>query len=282
MTVNKILVVGSTGYLGLHILKQLQANNQDFIALARNKKKLISNGIPADRIITAQVSDVEQLEGICQGIDVVISCLGITRQKDGMGYMDIDYQANLNALREAEKSGVRRFIYISAFKAQQYPQVRMLKAKERFVRELLNSTIESPCVIRPNGFFVDMEEIYQMAAKGKVYLFGDGNTRINPIHGEDLANFCIGHFATKERELDIGGPEALSVKQIAELAFQAQDKSASIARIPDVVRRILLYVLKWLPEKWAGAPEFFLTMLDEDAVAPQYGERTLGAYYSKM
>lgn len=132
MTSKKVLVVGATGYLGLHIIKQLQKRRLDFVALARNRQKLLVNGVNEAQIIEAQVTSQQQLEGVCNSVDVVISCLGITRQQDGLKYMDIDYQANLNVLLEAEKAGVEKFIYISALNAAKYSNVRMLKAKERF------------------------------------------------------------------------------------------------------------------------------------------------------
>ncbi len=100
-----------------------------FCALARNDKKLRSLGLSESQIIQAQVTNREELSEVCDGIDVVISSLGITRQKDGFSYEGVDYQGNLNLLEEAKRAGVKKFIYISAFNAQNYPDVRLLKAK---------------------------------------------------------------------------------------------------------------------------------------------------------
>jgi hypothetical protein len=36
-----------------------------------------------------------------------------------------------------------------------------------------------------------MDEFYHMAVKGRIYLFGDGSYKSNPIHGEDLAQVCV-------------------------------------------------------------------------------------------
>lgn len=202
-TSSTVLVAGATGYLGLHIVKQLIANNYHFVALARSKQKLIENGVAESQIVQAEVTQPASLVGVCKGVDVVISCLGITRQRDGLRYMDVDYQANLNLLREAERAGVRKFIYISAFNAQRYPQVRLLKAKERFAARLLQSQLLQPCVIRPNGFFSDLEVYFQMAKAGRVYQFGDGAVRLNPIHGEDLAEFCLGKLRLSGSQLPI-------------------------------------------------------------------------------
>ncbi|MBM7035399.1 SDR family oxidoreductase [Vibrio ulleungensis] len=279
--VKKMLIVGATGYLGLHIIKQLQQNNQNFVAVARNRSKLIAYGVLPSQIIEAEVTDPQQLMGICEGVDTVISCLGITRQKDGLSYMDVDYQANLNVLLEAEPAGVRRFLYISAFNAEHHPKVRLLCAKESFAKRLLASTQVSPCVIRPNGFFVDLEEYFHMATKGKIYQFGQGKMKMNPIDGEDLAQFCLSQIESDEHQCDIGGPQVLTVNEIAELAFKTQNKAPTITSIPDVVRRGSIALMGKLPEKWGGPAEFFLTMLGQDSVAPHFGKHTIEQHFKR-
>lgn len=85
-------------------------------------------------------------------MDAVITTVGITRQKDGLTYMDVDYGANVNLLREAERAGVSRFIYVSVLNGNNMRHLKICNAKERFVDQLSLSDIDS-CVIRPNGFF---------------------------------------------------------------------------------------------------------------------------------
>lgn len=278
----KILLAGSTGYLGLHIVKHLLIQGFDFIALARHQDKLIARGVPDAQIVQCEATQASSLTGICDDVDVVISCLGITRQRDGLSYMDVDYQANLNLLLEAERAGVKKFIYISAFNAQKYPQVRLLQAKERFAARLLHSKTVQPCVIRPNGFFSDLEAYFQMAKSGRVYQFGEGAVRLNPIHGDDLAQYCLAAILRTEREMDIGGPEILSMNQIARLAFDAINKPARIIKLPDSLRRGALWLVSRLPDQWGGAAEFFLASMSQDAIAPAYGELMLGEHYAQL
>jgi len=278
----KILVAGSTGYLGRHIVSELISCKADFTALARSPEKLRSMGVQEQQVTLAQVTDPDSLSGCCDGVDIVISVLGITRQQDGMAYMDVDYQANLNLLREAERAGVKKFIYISAFKANEYKQARLLAAKEKFAEQLLRSDKLMPCVIRPNGFYSDLEEVYRMASSGRAYLFDHGRVKLNPIHGQDLARFCIGSIDSNETQLDIGGPDILSCKEIAELAFHTQNKPVSILSLPDWVRKLSLAVMKKLPEKWGGPAEFFLTVMSGDMIAPRYGEISLKQHFESL
>lgn len=66
----------------------------------------------------AEVTKPETLKHLFDDVDVVICTVGITRQKDGFTYMEVDYQANANLIDEAKKSGVNRFIYISVLNGE--------------------------------------------------------------------------------------------------------------------------------------------------------------------
>lgn len=113
---NRVLLAGATGYLGGFLLHELTRRNYSTRVVVRNPSRL--SGVSNVDIRTAEVTQADTLRGICDDIDVVISTVGITRQKDGVTYMDVDYQANVNLINEALHSGVKRFIYISVFNGE--------------------------------------------------------------------------------------------------------------------------------------------------------------------
>lgn len=279
---NRILVAGATGYLGQYIVKNLVERGFDTTVLVRNPKKFETFGIPVNRLLQAEVTNQSSLENCCCGIDVVISTLGITRQTDGLSYMDVDYQANLNLLKEAKKSGVRKFLYVSVLNGEKLKTLKICEAKEKFAEELENSDLEN-CIIRPNGFFSDMTEFYNMAQKGRIYLFGDGQLKSNPIHGEDLAQVCVDAVSQEENEIDVGGPETLSQNGIAKIAFEAAGNPVKITHIPDWMRRFVLRSLKLiLSSNKFGPIEFFMNVMAIEMTAPEYGVHTLKDYYSSL
>ena len=85
----KVLVAGATGYLGRYLVKELKKQNYWVRALARNANKFDDLSEHIDEVFEAEVTKPENLSGICDSIDVVISSIGITRQKDGLTYMDV-------------------------------------------------------------------------------------------------------------------------------------------------------------------------------------------------
>lgn len=278
----KILVAGATGYLGKYVVKNLVERNFNTTVLVRNLSKFEAFGIPVNRLVQAEVTDQSTLMNCCDGIDIVISTLGITRQTDGFSYMDVDYQANLNLLNEAKKNGVRKFLYVSVLNGEKLKELKICEAKEKFVEELRKSGLEY-CIIRPNGFFSDMTEFYNMAKNGRIYLFGDGKFKSNPIHGEDLAQACVDAIGQEEKEINIGGPETFSQVEIATIAFEAAGNPVKITYIPDWIRRLVLRSLKLiLSANKFGPIEFFMNVMATEMAAPEYGVHTLTDYFNSL
>ncbi|HKL14725.1 MAG TPA: SDR family oxidoreductase [Balneolaceae bacterium] len=277
----KILVAGASGYLGKHILEELENWGISSIALVRSVQKLDGIRPETTEVVEAEVTKPETLRRICEGVDVVISTVGITRQQDGLTYNEVDFQANMNLLTEAKSAGVRKFIYISVINGKRMRHLKMVDAKERFADELVASGLEYT-IIRPNGFYPDLKELLPMAKNGKVYLFGHGEYKLNPIHGADLAEVCVRAIAQKEREIIVGGPDILTQNEIVELALRACNKPINIGHVPDWIRVLILKVVqRLLPGHYAGPLEFFLTFIAMDHIATRYGTRRLQDFFNE-
>ncbi|CAM1365491.1 conserved protein of unknown function [Tenacibaculum soleae] len=274
-----VLLAGATGYLGRYLLKALIDKKNQVIAIVRNPNKLQNSNEDYLEIKQAEVTKPETLQDICKGIDTVISTVGITRQKDGLTYMNVDYQANINLLEEAKKAGVKHFVYVSAINGDKYRKLKIFEAKEKFVDALKSSGLNYT-IVRPNGFFSDMKDFLQMAKLGRVYLFGSGHQKFNPIHGEDLARAIVDSLEDCKKELTIGGPDILSLNEISELALHALNKPIKILHLPDCLRKLTLWSLRTFTSvKTYGPIEFFLTLMAKDNIAPTYGKHKLKDFF---
>ncbi|MCP4213357.1 MAG: SDR family oxidoreductase [bacterium] len=277
----KALVAGATGYLGRYIVKELKKQGYWVRALVRNEGKVADLKECIDEVYIGEVTLPESLENICEGIDVVISSVGITRQKDGMTFMDVDYQGNKNLLDAALAHKVSKFLYVSVINAHKIPGLKIIQAKERFVAALKESGIDY-AVIRPTGFFSDMLEFLKMAKKGKVFLFGKGNHKMNPIHGADLAEVCVSAIDRSDREMEVGGPETLTFRRIAETAFGALNREAKISCAPMWLISPLLSLMRiFTSSKTYGPIEFQVKAMTMDAIGKTYGKETLKAFFGR-
>ena len=274
-----VLIVGATGYLGRHLIRAYHVSGYKVHALARDAAKLKPFAGLLESVRIAQPTQPETMVGVCDGIDVVISTLGITRQRDGLSYMDVDYQANMNVLDEALRAGVEKFGFVHVLNAEQMPNVDVAVAKAKFAAALDAAPIDST-VICPSGFFSDLEEILTLAEKDRVFLFGDGESLITPIHGRDLAQVCVAAVESQETWVTVGGPETFSQNEIAELAFEALGRKPRISYIPFWIVRAIIGSAKALGfRSQVGVLDLFVTTSAMDMTAPHHGTRTLAETY---
>ena len=272
-------MAGASGYLGRHLVRELKERGHHVRVLVRSQAQARDLAEDSHEQFVGLITDPQSLDGLCRDVDWVFTTVGITRQKDGFTYRDVDYQGNLNLLDQAETCGVRRFFYVSVLHGPDLRRLRMVDAKEAFVDALRTRNIPS-CVVRPTGFFSDLDELLNMAAKDKILLFGRGHHRANPIHGRDLAKACVDQMEQGVPEQEVGGPEVLTHREMAQAAFKALHKPARIGSVPAWIAPPLRWLVRLLsPKSVSGPLEFFLTVMTRDMVAPTYGTRTLAEHY---
>lgn len=277
----RILVAGATGYLGSFVAQEFKSQGHFVRALARSPQKLDSLDPAPDEIAQGEVTRPETLTHLCDSIDIVFSSIGITRQKDKLTFRDVDYQGNKNLLAVALRSGVEKFIYVSVFNGPNLLHLDIVKAHEDFVNELKLSGINYT-VVRPTGYFSDMTEFLKMARKGRVYLIGPGTNRCNPIHGADLAKTCVGAISGEHLEIDVGGPQAMTYREIAELAFHSVGRKARISKVPVLLMKSVVTMTRIFNRHQGELLAFFTTAMTSDVVAPLTGTHTLGDYYQGL
>lgn len=285
----KILVAGATGYLGRYVAWEFKRRGYWVRVLARSPEKLQTEGSymePAidqlcDELFVGEITRPETLAGVCDGIDFVFSSIGITRQRDGLGFMDVDYQGNMNLLAEALDSKVRKFVFVSVFMADRIAD--LARERELFVQELKRSGLAYG-IVRPTGYFSDMSEFLKMARGGKVYILGSGRNKINPIHGEDLAGVCVDSAEANQNhsEQDVGGPITYSYEEIGALACDILGVKKKIVHIPLGLARLVAACIRPFSSRVYQAVRFFTTVMSNDFVAPKAGSHRLDHYLQQM
>lgn len=275
----RVFVAGSTGYLGSHIVRELKDRGHYVRALARDSARLEPVRDAVDDVFTADATDPEALAGCCDGIDAVVSAIGLVGKRSRQTCWDVDHGANRNLLEEADRAGVGRFVYSSVVRAPALEKLQLVRAKRAFEQDLRSSGM-TYTILFPNGFFSDFDEYLAMARKGRVYIFGDGHFRITPIDGADVAAAAADALSANASEVELGGPDVLTHEQIAQAAFHALGTTPRITRIPAWLLKSGLVLMRRLtPLRVYGIVEFPLTVLTHDVLSPTTGQRHLADHY---
>jgi len=286
----RVLVAGATGYLGKYAVRAFKRRGYFVRVLTRSEERLREAGpftAPAlseadfDEVFVGEVTQPETLGGLMDGIDLVFSSIGISRQRDRLTFEQVDYQCNRNLIDLAEQAGVKRFIYVSMQGAENIMDLAITRAHEKVVDALKASSMDYR-VVRPCGYFSDMGVLYDMAKRGRSFLVGEGTNLMNPIHGRDLAEVCVDTAEGDEREVEAGGPDVMTQRAAAELAFEVAGNPPKITVIPLWLARGLARFIGLLSTQFGDLAEFIVTAGEIDGVGPRRGTTTLREYFEAL
>jgi uncharacterized protein YbjT (DUF2867 family) len=141
----RVLLFGGSGNLGKEICKEVKRQGYILTAVVRNTTKANDLAGIADQCIIADVSNPDELKNRCGNFDIVISSLGKSvspNDKSKPSFHDVDFVVNGNILEEAIKSGIRKFVYVSAFNAEKYLHLEYFKAHHAFSERLKQSGLD--------------------------------------------------------------------------------------------------------------------------------------------
>ncbi|KEO75364.1 SDR family oxidoreductase [Anditalea andensis] len=218
-TTEKILVTGASGSLGLEVSKALHAMGHPIRAMI-NSIAEIDKLLPYTQdIVIADARNHEQLLGICDGITILISTVGksVSLFKSDPGTYDtIDYQGNLNILREAEKSGVSRVIFTSIMGCGETNRLKLAKVHYD-VERYIEGKFKDFTIFRPTGFFSGLNDLIILGKRGIIPVIGRGNFNTNSIHQADLALAITSRLTGGQKIIEIGGPQIHTRLEMAKM-----------------------------------------------------------------
>ncbi|XP_062108533.1 divinyl chlorophyllide a 8-vinyl-reductase, chloroplastic [Humulus lupulus] len=316
-----VLVVGSTGYIGKFVVKELINRGFNVIAVARersgikgkNSKEETFNELKGANVCFSDVTNFDSLEksleSLSAPIDVVVSCLA-SRSGGVKDSWKIDYEATKNSLVAGRKFGASHFVLLSAICVQK-PLLEFQRAKLKFEAELMKESEENSgftySIVRPTAFFKSLGGQVELVKDGKPYvMFGDGELcACKPISEPDLAAFiadCVLSEDKINRVLPIGGPgKALTPLEQGEILFKLLGREPKFLKVPigimDFAIGLLDFLVKIFPSM-EDAAEFgkigryyaaeSMLILDPETgeysaeKTPSYGKDTLEEFFERV
>lgn len=279
----RVVVAGATGYLGGHVVRALKEQGHFVRALVRDASRLGEAGAHVDEVFEGQATQPESLVGLGEGIDTFFTSIGVRQLSRRPTFWQVDRDANLALLAEAERAGANHFIATSVFGARAHrTQIELFEAKEQVVDRLRTSSLRYS-VVRPTGLFNDMAEFFNMATRGRVWLFGDGAAEVNPVHGADVADLVVRLVdADASTEVDVGGPEVFAMREIGDLAFELLGGRPRFAALPLGVLRAATAITAPFNPNLAALLAGFHFVNSEGAVAPVSGRHLLRSFFMEL
>ena len=251
-----ILVTGANGFMGNTIVKKLAAQGKPVRAMVRDAEKTKKRlGGLSDKIETVQgdVRDREGIKKLFEGVSAVIHLAAIAIEKGDATYEAVNTQGTINVVDAAVEAGVPRFINMSQNGASSKVPYRFLKSKG-MAQDYVAAHALSWTALRPSAVFGPQDEFFNTFARllkvtPLVFpLVGGGKAQFQPVSVFDVAEAAIRSIEddkTIGKELELGGPEVLTLAEIEKRVMEAV--GAKRLMIPAPVP--LLRPAVWLMER---------------------------------
>ncbi len=193
----RVFLTGASGFVGAYVLQELLRRGYAVRCLVRTP-----GGLPAETA-TGDVTRPESLRGLMEGCDAVIHLVGIIeeRPRQGITFEAMHVEATRHVIAEAARTGITRFVHMSANGASKRGASRYQTTKWQAEELVRQSALPRWTILRPSLIFGDpgpdrMEFCTRLAGtlikrSPILPVFGRGDYSMQPIAVETVAAACV-------------------------------------------------------------------------------------------
>jgi NADH dehydrogenase len=169
--------------------------------------------------VFGDLKDRASLEPACADMETVITTANSAQRGGSDNPQTVDLEGNRNLIDAARAAGVQQFIFTSALGVDPNSPVPFVRAKGQTESYLRESGVPFT-ILAPNIFmevWMGMVIGLPLRAGRPVTLVGEGRRRHSFVAARDVAAFAVaavGHPAALNRRVVLGGPEALSLRDV--------------------------------------------------------------------
>ena len=238
-----ILIVGASGRLGGAVARRLLAGGKPVRAMSRTPAKLEDLQALGAEVVAGDLRDPDSLARACRGIDRVLAAAHAFDGKGSNVPLAVDDAGNRRLIDAARAAGASHFVLTSILGARPDHPIDVFRYKYG-AEQYLRASGLSYTILRPTAFMelwaaLIGEPIMQ---QGKVLIFGRGTNPVNFVSVEDVARFALIALEdprARGHVIEIGGPESLTLLQVAAMFERMTGHTASKQRIPLPVMRLM-------------------------------------------
>lgn len=283
MKIQKICVLGGTGFVGRHLVARLANRGYQVKVLTRHPQR--HRGIevlPNTKLIEAGVHDSTVLLENFSGCDAVVNLVGVLHEYPGQSFRAVHAELPGKVVEACRAAGVKRLLHMSALHADaakgpsQYLFTKGEGEQVVMRAEGLAVTCFKPSIVfGPDDNFYN--QFANMLKAFPVLPLACPNARFAPIYVGDVAQafeVALENAATIGQSYELCGPRVYTFREIVEDIARMLGLKRVVVGLPDSMARLQAKLLGWLPVKIFTTDNYL--SLQVDSICDRNGLDTLG------
>jgi len=198
--VSKVLVIGSSGFLGKRVALGLRAEGYAVRCSARNLSRVQDLAVAGCDIVEGDISDLASMQRALDSVNAAYICIHTLSPQHvktaGQGFMDVEMAGLQNIVTACKANGVHRLIYVTFLgtapnASSEWVRGRW-KAEQFLLKSGLDVTVIRPAQIVGVGGFGFNTMVSQAKRPVSINLFGSGQQRMRNIAVDDMVYYLVG------------------------------------------------------------------------------------------
>ena len=255
----KICVLGGGGFIGGHFLNHLSRAGIQAVIPTRNPGARSQGRVaPGVAYPSVDIFDPEQLQNVFQGCHAVVNLVGILNEsgRDGSGFKRAHVELIETAITACEKTGIKRFIQLSALNAGTGDS-HYLRSKGDAELRLRQSSLQWT-ILRPSVVFGSDDKFLNRFAflltLGRGFMpLACPNARLQPVFVGDVAaaltQVLLDPLGTGKQVYELAGPQVYSLAELVRYTRDQLQLPGPVIGLPPSLSSLQAALLQWIPGK---------------------------------
>lgn len=262
MSAPSLLVTGASGKLGRATLEHLLARGiTGIVATTRKPEALAEFSARGVQVRAADFDDPASLDVAFRGVERLL--IVSTDALDRPGHR---FEQHRTAIDAAVRAGVKHVLYTSVVRADDEASPLLLGFDHRLTEQALRESPLGFTVLRNNWYAENLEGDLRHGLAAGTMAMASGEGKVGWVLRDDCARAAAWALADGfegRRVLDVTGPQALSLAEVAAALSEVSGKAIAAVSVPPEVRKGILVGV--------GLPEGFAEILVNSEVAMAQG-----------
>ncbi len=257
----KVLVTGSTGYVGHYVVKALLAAGHSVVSVSRDAaKSKTASGAKLEVFgnVEYRMGDVSNGNGLKEamgGVEAVVHLVGIIAEKGLQTFSRVHVDGTRNVLEAAKAAGIKRYLHMSALGASSNAVSGYSSSKFQ-AEELVRASGLDWTIFRPSLVFGVGDDFFGHVLKNLVSQapivpqIGDGMFLFRPIWVGDVAASFVQALAKPDtigKIFDLVGPKEFTFKELSALMQTVLGLKKPVVAVPLPIMDIMVPIMNIVP-----------------------------------